>query len=202
MQNNITMQHNNKNYKELCGLNFMEIEVEVELRSFITKEQYDFFLNFFKANGKLLYDDDQETHYLDTVQSHDLRIQKNNHYSKIWLKKGKLHDMQREEIEVKYGKEDFDKISKIFREIGIDTKIKWFRKRHAFDWDGVSVALDYTKGYGYIIELEKMASDDEKDACLDILKQKMKELNLELTPKEEFDKAYNYYKDHWQQLTE
>ncbi len=175
------------------------MEIEVELRSFITKEQYEYFLDFFRKNGKFLNEDEQETHYLSTDQ--DLRIQKNNYYSKIWMKKGKIHDMQREEIEVKYGKEDFDKISKIFKEIGINTKIKWFRKRYTFDWDGTTVALDYTKGYGYIIEFEILSSNDNKDSTLEILKQKMNLLEIPLTPKEDFDKAYNYYEENWEQLT-
>ena len=88
-----------------------------------------------KRKESLLSEDDQETHYLSTNQ--DLRIQKNNYYSKIWLKKGKLHDEQREEIEVKYDKNDFDNLAKIFKEIGINTKIKWFRKRHTFEWENI-----------------------------------------------------------------
>lgn len=175
------------------------MEIEVELRSFITKEQYGSFIDFFMKNAKFLGEDEQETHYLNTEQ--DLRIQKNKYHSKIWMKKGKLHDSQREEIEVKHDKSDFDKISQIFREIGIDTKIKWFRKRHSFNWDDITVALDYTKGYGYIIEFEKLTSDADKDAALELLKNKMKELNIPLTPKEEFDKAYNHYKENWRDLT-
>ncbi len=35
--------------------------IEVEARSFISKEQYDKMLNFFKQNAKLLKEDYQET---------------------------------------------------------------------------------------------------------------------------------------------
>ena len=64
--------------------------IEVEARSFITKEQYEKLLEFFKQNSKLLKEDYQETFYFNCEQ--DLRIQKNNFYSKVWLKKGKMHD--------------------------------------------------------------------------------------------------------------
>jgi predicted adenylyl cyclase CyaB len=124
--------------------------------------------------------DFQETYYFDTEQ--DLRIQRSKSYSKIWLKKGKIHDEFREEIEVKFAREDFEKIEKIFLEIGFKIKIKWLRKRNEFRWDGIKVCVDCTKGYGYIIELEKLCEEGEKERTLEFLKQKLKELKIELTP--------------------
>lgn len=60
--------------------------IEVEVRSFISKEQYEKLLDFFKKNSDVLKEnDDQETFYFDSGQ--DLRIQRNNFFSKIWLKR-------------------------------------------------------------------------------------------------------------------
>ena len=173
--------------------------IEVEIRSFISKEQYEKLLDFFNKKGKKLYTDDQETHYFDTKE--DLRIQKNNFFSKIWMKKGKLHETDREEIEIKVPKEDFTKLESLFSSLGYKVDIKWFRKRHAFLWKDCTVALDYTKGHGYIIELEKMSDNENKNKILEILKQNMQELNIPITPKEEFDKQYQYYKENWRELT-
>jgi predicted adenylyl cyclase CyaB len=100
------------------------------------------------------------------------------------MKKGKIHEECREEIEVKSDKSNFNKLGEIFKNLGHNVKIKWFRKRHTFNWDGIIVTIDYTKGYGYIIELEKMADESTK----------------ELTPKEEFNKKYEFYKDNWKDL--
>ncbi|MBS3089959.1 CYTH domain-containing protein [Candidatus Pacearchaeota archaeon] len=174
------------------------MNIEAEIRSFITKEQYNFFLDFFAENAKLIKEDEQETHYFDTLE--DLRIQENRFFSKIWMKKGKIHDEQREEIEVKLPKEDFDKLQKIFVAAGHNVKIKWFRKRHEFDWNGISVCLDFTKGYGYIIELEKMCSESEKDEAVEILKQKLSDLNVKQTPREEFEEKFKYYQENWRNL--
>lgn len=82
-------------------------DIGVEIRSFITKEQYDKLLNFFKQNSELIKEDFQEAHYFNCNQ--DLRIQKNNSGSKIWLKKGKIHDNARKEIEIKTNKQEFEK---------------------------------------------------------------------------------------------
>ena len=74
--------------------------MEVEIRSFISKEQYDQLLEFFNKNAEPHNEDYQETFYFDCNE--DLRIQRNNNFSKIWLKKGKIHEDFREEIEIKF----------------------------------------------------------------------------------------------------
>lgn len=172
------------------------MNIEVEIRSFITKEQYEKFLEFFKQNAKLIKEDYQETHYFDCEQ--DLRIQKNNSGSKIWMKKGNLHDDTREEIEVRT--ENFEELQKLFNHLGYNTEIKWLRDRKQFNWNGIKVCLDYTKGYGYIIELEKLGTEENKEQILEELKRKAKELNIEITPKEIFTEKYNHYKENWREL--
>ena len=172
--------------------------VEVELRSFISEDKYNELLNYFNLNAKLLNKDYQETYYFDAKE--DLRIQKNNFFSKIWMKKGKVHDETREEIEVKFSKDDFDKLEKLFLSVGLNVQIKWFRDRHEFDWNGIIVCVDYTKGYGYILELEMMSDENEKDKTLEIIRNKFDELGIIVTPRKEFDDKYNYYKENWKNL--
>ena len=174
--------------------------IEVEIRSFISQQRYEELLGYFKENAKFVNEDDQETFYLDAGE--DLRIQRSNNYSKIWLKKGKLHDEQREEIEVRFNKEDFEVLEKLFMVLGYNTSIKWFRKRIVFDWEGITVMMDDTKGYGCIIELEKMSSLEDQEETLRLLKEKLQKLDIPLTPKEDFDAKYKYYKDNWQRLVQ
>ena len=47
-----------------------------------------------------------------------------------------------------------------------------------------------------------MADDDRKTKTIDYLKKKLQDLSIPLTPKDEFDKKYKYYKKNWRQLTE
>lgn len=172
--------------------------VEVEIRSFISKEKYEELIDFFKKEGQFLNEDDQVNYYFDVP--FDLRIQKNNFFSKIWMKKGKMHDEQREEIEIKFKREEFETLEKMFLSLGYKVEIKWFRKRHNFKWSGIKVSVDYTKGYGYIIEFEKLVDEDEKDDALQFLKEKFNFLNIPLTSREEFDQKFDYYKEHWKEL--
>ncbi|MBD3282284.1 MAG: CYTH domain-containing protein [Candidatus Portnoybacteria bacterium] len=174
------------------------MNIETEIRSFISKEKFDELLNFFKKNASLIKEDYQETFYFDCDE--DLRIQRNNFFSKIWMKKGQIHDDHREEIEIKFDKDEFEKLEKLFLSLGYNIEIKWFRKRFEFKWDDITVCLDFTRGYGYIIELEKMCSEDTKEPEFENLKKKLKSLNIEITPKEEFNKKFLYYKENWKSL--
>ena len=173
------------------------MDIEVEVRSFLKKEQYDRLLHFFKKEATLESVDDQETHYFECES--DVRIQKNPTYAKIWMKGGQMHDEHRKETEIKVAADDFPKMVEVFAALA-PTKVKWFRNRHTFLWGDINVMLDHTKGYGYIIELEKMASEQTKVETLGYLKQKLSALDVALTPKEEFTKAYEHYVKNWERL--
>lgn len=175
------------------------MNIEVEIRSFISKEKYEELLKFFNKNAEFVNEDYQETYYFNSLE--DLRIQKNNFFSKIWLKKGKIHDDYREEVEIKFHKDDFEKLEKLFKILGYGIEIKWFRTRHTFKWQEIDIMLDYTKGYGYIIELEKMSDEENKEKALNLLKDKLKSLNIKETSKEEFNTKYEHYKKNWKELT-
>lgn len=173
--------------------------IEVELRSFITKEQHGKLLDFFRKNARLVKEDFQETYYFDAEE--DLRIQRSKFFSKIWMKKGMIHDEAREEIEIKFDREDFESLERLFLNLGYNVQIKWFRERKQFDWNGIKACLDDTKGYGLIIELEKICSDSEKEAALGLLKQKFGELGVEITPREIFEEKFKNYRENWRTLT-
>lgn len=173
--------------------------IECEIRAMIDKEKFEELLAQFKETFTYLGSDEQETHYFDGEQ--DLRIQKNEHYAKVWLKKGQLHDEHREEIEIQVSREDFVKLEQLFFALDYKVLVKWFRTRHSFKWGDIDVVLDYTRGYGYIIELEKLTAKEEQESTVAMLKEKLASLGIEQTPKEQFDDKYRYYKANWEGLT-
>ncbi len=173
----------------------MKTNIEVEIRSFISQTEYKRLLKFFKSNTQLIKEDNQETIYFDCPQ--DLRIQKNDFTSKIWMKEGNLHDDCREEIEIRTERENFEKLQLLFQRLGYKEEIKWLRKRKEFDWNGIKVCLDFTFGYGYIIELEKLSTEKDKNEVLTLLRSKLKELEVTETQKEEFNSKYEDYKINW-----
>jgi predicted adenylyl cyclase CyaB len=172
--------------------------IEVEIRAFLSEDQYTKLLEFFSQNSILIKEDNQESFYFNCPE--DLRIQRNNSHSKIWLKKGNLHDDAREEIEIKFDKNQFEDLHKLFLSLGYEVEIKWYRKRFQFNWEGIKVCLDHTLGYGYIIELELMSDNEHKDEALSVLKEKLRTLDVDITSKETFATKYEQYKKNWQDL--
>ncbi len=173
-------------------------QVEVELRSLISKEKYNELLKFFQ-NLNLQYKEElHETYYFDTKDH--LRIYRTNKEAILLFKKGKIHDEIKEEIEIKFNRDEFENLEKLFLHLGLKIQAKWFRKRIEFKWDNINVCLDDTKGYGYIIELEILSNEKDKNKDLEILNNKLKELNINITPREEFDKKYEDYLKNWQIL--
>ena len=59
-----------------------------------------------------------------------------------YLKKGKIHDDHREEIEIKFEKEQFNQLEKLFLALDMNVDIKWFRTRHTFKWQEINVMID------------------------------------------------------------
>jgi predicted adenylyl cyclase CyaB len=172
--------------------------IEVEIRSFVTPAQYRRLVGYLQKQGKPLGRDRQVTYYFSGPA--DLRIQKNSTGSKIWLKSGQLHDRWREELEIHFAKQDFAKLEKLFAILGFAVEIKWYRQRRDFIWKGIKVSLDRTKGYGLIIELEKMASPKNQMAAHIKLKKALAELGVVPTPKSTFEQKFEYYKNNWRKL--
>ena len=174
-------------------------EVEVELRNFVSDSKYDQLMAFMKKNAKLVSRDNQVTHYFNDEGS--VRIQKNDYFAKLWIKPGKLHGAVHEEIEVKIDAGDFGKLESAMAALGFAPRIKWFRLRHTFEWKGISVMLDRTRGYGNIVELERICDVKKKEWALALLNKRLMELGVKKTPVEEFDRKYAHYRKNWKKLT-
>lgn len=172
--------------------------IETEIRSFIDERQYKDLLKFFKKEGRFFGEEKQISYYFSG--ENDLRIQRSDKSAKIWLKKGKMHDDSREEIEVKLDIKEFENSKSLFEALGYEIKIEWYRRRNTFSWKGINVMLDDTKGYGRIIELEKMCKAPEKEKTIRLLRTKMEILGVQETKKEEFEKKFEYYKKNWKKL--
>lgn len=177
------------------------INIECEIRAFLSDEQYDQLSDELGRTAVPAGEDEQVTYYFEGNGDPDLRIQRNGTGAKIWMKKGRMHDEARQEIELPCRGEDFGTLQELFLALGYTISIKWFRKRRLFKLGEIAVTLDDTKGYGKIIELEKMCSEAGREPALDELKARMREFGIEPTPKEEFDRRYKDYKRNWRALT-
>ncbi|MGE5456632.1 MAG: CYTH domain-containing protein [Ignavibacteriales bacterium] len=173
---------------------------EVEQRSFISKEKYNELINDFK-NKKVKFNESKQITYYFKGDT-DFRIMYTKDYTKMWLKKGQIHDDAREEMEVLVDNKYRSDLSKMLECLGYEVEIKWFRKRLEGSYQDIKLTIDYTAGYGYIVEVEKIVTDESlidetKNKLVDILKS----FNIEISDKQEFKDKYSDYKINWSKYT-
>jgi len=173
--------------------------IEIEARSFISEKDYQRLRTKFNKEAKFLNSINEETVYFKGAKG-DLRLRKNDKEAFIIFKGGKIHDDFREEIEIKLPKKDFPKFFDLFKKMSFENEIHWFRKRRIYKWEDAKVFLDDTKGYGYIIELEKIGRIGEEDAIHKQLENKLKSLGIKITPKKIFEEKFKYYKNNWRKI--
>jgi predicted adenylyl cyclase CyaB len=172
--------------------------VEIEVRSFISPVQYKSLEKKLNRVAKFLKEIKEETVYLERES---LRIRRDNSYSYLIFKSGKIHDNFRSEIKIRFERTDFDKLKDLFEKLGFNIDVMWFRERNVYDLKGIKVFLDKTKGYGMVVELEKFGTEQNKEKIYDDLKAKLLSLGIkEITPKKEFDKKFKYYKNNWRKI--
>jgi len=173
--------------------------IEVEARSFITPQKFKELKRLFDKKGKFLYQDFDETVYFKAKK--DLRIRQDSNSSYLIFKEGKIHDKYRKEIELPLLKNKFKELEDLITSLGFPVDVRWYRVRRVYRWRGVNAYLWATKGYGYIIELEKFASEREKEKVHKKLTKLLEFFHTKITPRKEFEKKLGYYKKHWQRLT-
>lgn len=175
--------------------------IEVEQRSFISEEKYNELISYFKNKGVNFEESKQITYYFKGDV--DFRIMQADNYTKMWLKKGKMHDDAREEIEVFIDNKYRSNLMQMFDCLGYEVEIKWFRKRLTGIYQDVTLTADYTVGYGYIIELEKLIDNDTNiEVIKDYLLNIFKDLEIKISDKQEFKDKYEDYKINWDKYTE
>jgi adenylate cyclase class IV len=173
---------------------------EVELRCFVNPRQAHVVLEKIDALGYTqLTDERQITYYLDTPT--DTRVQISSRGGRVWQKLGKMHDESREEFNAPMTRESAEAMISIFKNMGYKFKVAWLRHRCEFTRGDLMLTVDYTVGYGWIIEVERQSDEDDTSAVVAQLKQDLAQLGLEPSPKDTFDAAYKDYLEHWQERT-
>ncbi len=176
----------------------MKNNIEVEARCLITEKKYNQLIKYFDKNAKLLEKFHDETAYIDGKESMRLRRDEKNSY--IILKSGKIHDEFREEIEIKANRNDFKNLEKLFSAINHPVSVYWDRKRRVYLWRGFKSFLDKSRGYGCMLELEKICNKNNQEVSYNKMLQALKTIDLEPTDKQKLNKKFNNYLRNWKKL--
>lgn len=170
--------------------------IEVELRSFISQDKYNELIKKYNANSQK-----QITYYFNSEQ--DFRMMKTQEYTQLWLKTGKMHEESRLEKVVKIDNKYRNDLESMLELLNYDVDIKWYRTRSKIKLEqNAEMCIDYTVGYGYILEIEKQVEDDAKvDEAKALLQKDFEDLGIQVSQKEEFDAKYKDYVQNWKEYT-
>ncbi len=173
--------------------------IEVEARTFISDGQYDGIKKILEKDFELEKELKEITVYFSGGK--DFRLRQNETEAYLILKKGKIYDDFHKEFEIRIGRKDFDNMKELLESLGYQVEIEWYRNRLAYKGDDMEILLDDTRGYGKILELEKMAEEGREKETHDELVREMERFGIkELTLREEFDRRYENYKRNWRDL--
>lgn len=172
--------------------------IEVEVRAFVSEAEFNRLKNFFDKNAKFLNRHKDETIYFD--KDGKVRLRKETRRSYFICKSGKIHDKHREEFEIDINKSDFVSGQKMLEALNKPPIVKWQRERLVWQYQGIKVCLDKTKGYGRLFELEVLVSPKEEEGAYNKILKIFKKLKITPTPKEKIQKHYNYYLKNWRKL--
>lgn len=75
---------------------------------------------------------------------------------------------------------------------------KWSREREEYSYGGATVCFDKNAGYGYLVEFEKVITDEAAvDAARDEIDTLMAELGVEELSQERLARMFEYYNENW-----
>lgn len=111
-----------------------------------------------------------------------------------------MHDKNRKEIEIPFDKKYAPSAEAFLLALGFPAVIRWFRKREKWLWRGVTVTLNDTKGYGRLLELEKMSLKKEQEKNYKELLARLHMLKIQPMKREAMDARFRYYQRHWKRL--
>jgi len=177
----------------------MSKNIEVEVRSFVDEGQFENIKNILDRDYEFVKELKETTVYFSGEK--DLRMRKNETEAFVILKEGKIHDDFRKEFEVRIDKDDFGNMAELFQGLGYEIEIEWQRNRLEYKNADMKVLLDDTKGYGKILELEKMVEEGNEDKAHSLLAEEISKFGIaKITSKEEFNEKFEYYKQNWKTL--
>ena len=169
--------------------------IEVEIQTIVAGKDWPRLKKFFDKNARFLGEHKDRTAYFEKNGRIRIRVEPARAY--FVFKSGKMHDRARKEIEITFSKKDARLAEEFLNSLGFPVVIRWERTRRKYLWEGITVTLDDTRGYGKLFELERMSSPSGKSAAERILLQKFKLLDLKQTPRRELDRKFRQYLKNW-----
>lgn len=171
---------------------------EIEYKFILTNVHKNTLEKFLQQNkATLVSHGTQDNWYYVAPGKNDLRIRRTNKEAYLVLKKGWMHDDDRDEIEIKVARADFMRLDEVFRSLGYEYDTKWYRKRTEYKYKNFAITIDFNAGYGWVAEIERTVQPGHEDIAKKEILALAAEIGITPASKTLFDKMYQYYKKNW-----
>ncbi len=171
---------------------------EIEYKFVLKPKDKNILEKFLSDNdAKMVSEGTQDNWYYVAPGKNDLRIRRTDKEAYLVLKKGWMHDDDRDEIEIKVARADFLRLDEVFCSLGYKYDTKWYRKRTEYKYKNFSITIDFNAGYGWIAEIERTVQPGNEEMAKKEILSLAKEIGLKPATKELFNKMYEYYKKNW-----
>lgn len=167
-------------------------QIEIELRSVFGKKRYDQLKNYLDKNADYLCRDEKDVYFFllpDKIAKVVNNISKKT--AKIVVKLNRIGrgTSDFEEIEIPISPAYFEKAVKLFSSLPFDQIQNSYQKRHNYMYEGVELALKWTRQWGYHLELEIVVDDkSKKDEAEAKIREIAKKLGVRILTEEELVK--------------
>jgi len=140
-------------------------QIEIELRSLLTKENYKRVKKLLEEKAVDLGEDNKDVYFF-LLPNKIVKVVNNTSQktAKIVIKLNRLGKGRSdfEEIEIPINPSDFEKAVKLFSALPFEQIQNSYQKRHNYRYQGVEIALKYSESWGYHMELEIMIDNLSK----------------------------------------
>lgn len=107
------------------------------------------------------------------------------------------HSHQRMEFEAEIDL-TIDELDDLVLSSGWQLEAKWQAKREIYEALGLTIDLMFSPGYGYVVEFEKVVSDEsDRTAAHDQVIAVMESLGVRELPNDRLERMFAYYNEHW-----
>jgi len=172
---------------------------EIELKSLLSKEQYEKLFEELPQKMKLI---NEETIHTTRYRPGDLRLRHSDKTCEIVCKEGDVTKISRREVKIPLvSKEKINYFSQIFKLLDFRPDPSWTKHKKEFEYhfNGFSyiICLQHIEKFAYVLEVEFLSDEDNSHIHEPNLRAIFKELGCDpINPEDFLNKIQEYIKEN------
>ncbi|MFC1728042.1 hypothetical protein ACFLZ7_01090 [Nanoarchaeota archaeon] len=175
---------------------------EIELKSLLSKEQFDRLCSELPGQMKLTNQESLNTIKFVLPEGGDIRLRHSNKTFEMVHKDGSATNLSRKENTINLnGKDDITNLIKLFNNLNFKQDPSWITHKkefqHSFNGFNYSICLQHIEKFAYLLEVEFMSKSNDPQKHEQNIREVIKNLGCEPISNQEFkEKIKKYIEDN------